>query len=267
MVTANDSATLTESSRLDAVRSFDFYVTGLEDGMIAALQHSCLWAKTVTTYAGELDEVAIREGLARLVNRMPLILVTYGQGEDVQAPGVGAIAASFTPGTLASTLERQGGPIAIANLKPRVFQHNCLFSAIIVSNDTRGELARRRAKTETGATIPGAIGLYQMMGEVKAAVDDLQFYVIDPTADKPVRLNTQPFKPVAVDYMAKLPDITAYAVHWETAFKYRTPDRTPQYPKVKDLIVDVTNTESFDNTHPGAPGAAVELDAGDQAEA
>jgi hypothetical protein len=254
MVTGNDSATLTEASRLDAVRSFDFYVTALEDGLLAALQHSCLWAKTVNTYAGELDEAAIREGLARLVNKMPAILVTYGQGEDVQAPGMAAIAANH-PGILASTQARAGGAIAIANLKPRVFQHNCLFSAIIVSNDTRGELARRRAKTETGGVIPGAIGLYQMMGEVKAAIDDLQFYVSDPNANGGmVRLNTQPFRPVAVDYMAKLPDITAYAVHWETAFKYRTPDRTPQYPLVKDLIVEVTNTESFDNTHPGAPG-------------
>jgi hypothetical protein len=81
-----------------------------------------------------------------------------------------------------------------------------------------------------------------MMGDVKAGIDDLQLYAMDPVhpdTAPAVLLNTQPFKPVAVDYMAKLKDITAYAVHWMTAFKYVTPDRRPTRPLASDLVFDV----------------------------
>lgn len=210
-----------------ANQTFDFYVTGLEDGLIAALRAGCAWAKEVTTYAGELDEVAIREALSRLVNRMPLILVTYGQGEDVLSPATAAVAAD-KPTEIASTAGRPGGEIAVHHTQPRVYQHNCMFTAIVVSNDMRGEQARRRG-------IANQAGLYRMMADVKGTIDDIQFSVLDPV-NGTILLNVQPFKPIAVDYLAKLPDLTAYAVHWETAFKYITPDRTVTATPINQLI-------------------------------
>ncbi|HEY6329116.1 MAG TPA: hypothetical protein VI756_07255, partial [Blastocatellia bacterium] len=125
---------------------------------------------------------------------------------------------------------------------------SCTFTAILVSNDARGEEFRRRG-------VAGGIGLYGMLGEVKSVIDDAQFFV--QGADRPEPLNIQPFRPVAVDYMAKLKDITAYAVHWDTVFKYVGIDRSPKLPLVRELVLDVASTGSLQGASPGAPGVLI----------
>ncbi len=196
---------------------FDFFVAGIEDGMIAALKPAMPYVKEWGTYGGELDTEQLRRALGELTPRMPLVLVSYEDGEDVESPATAPL-----PG------------------EPRVFKHDCGFAVIVVSGDARGDLARRRGKGQD-------IGAYKMIADAKSALDCLQFKVVD--GDETVLLNPEPLKPAGVDYIARLPQLTAYAIHYDTYFKYLTPDRTTTGPLVQELIFEVENTYPKDGSN------------------
>lgn len=185
--------------------------------MIAALQAAMSYVKEFGTYGGELDSEQLRRALGELTPRLPLVLVSYGDGEDVESP-----------------------PTAPLPGEPRFFKHDCTFTVICCSGDARGDLARRRGKGNDK-------GAYKMIADAKAALDCLQFKVVEGA--ETVLLNPEPLKPVGIDYIARLPQLTAYAIHYETYFKYTTPDRTTPSVLVEELIFEVENTYPKDGSN------------------
>jgi phage gp37-like protein len=67
------------------MRSFDFIVGGIEDGILAALAELKIseggYLKTLDTYSGELDSEQLRRALSDITPTMPAMLVAYGSGE------------------------------------------------------------------------------------------------------------------------------------------------------------------------------------------
>jgi hypothetical protein len=88
-------------------------------------------------------------------------------------------------------------------------------------------------------------------------LDCRQFVVQVPTEPEPknVLLNPEPLKPTGVEYLARLPELTAYALHYDTYFKYVTPDRTTQGLLVQELIFGVDNT--YEKGESNLPGVAL----------
>lgn len=195
------------------MRSFEFHVGGIEDGIIAALRAAvgtgapAGYAKTIASYGGQLDADHLKKALSDITPMMPLFLVGYGDGEDVQSPATAPV-----PPTL-----------------PRYFRHDCTFTVFCCTDDARGEKARRRGKT----------GVYRMISDAWETLGGLQFVALD--GQEQVVLNPEPLRPAGVDYIARLPNLTAYAVHFDTWFKHATPDRSVTGPLVQELIFDVEN--------------------------
>lgn len=204
-------------------RGFDFFVLNIEAQMIQTLKNAVGtqaqggYVKTVTTYSGELDAEQLKKALASLTPQMPLMLVSYEDGEDVESPPTAPL-----PGV------------------PRVFKHDCGFAVICVSNDARGENERRAS-------------IYKMIADVKRALDCIQLKALD--GSETVLLTLDPLKPAGVSYIYRLPNLTAYGVHFETYFKYITPDRTVQGPLVQELIFEVENT--FEKGESNLPGVVL----------
>lgn len=178
-------------------REFDFHLGGIEDGIIQVLTSLRVptgYIKTIETYGGELDAKQLREALDALQGAMPLALVSYADGDDVPSP-----ATSPTHG------------------ESFVVQHRCTFSVICCSDDARGERARRRG------TNAQTKGVYAMLADARRLLSGLKFQKQD--GEETVLLNTLPLTPAGVSYIARIPELTAYAQHFDTTFSYRTPDR------------------------------------------
>jgi phage gp37-like protein len=182
---------------------FDYVVGGIEDGMIQVLKDAIVlpvdggYVKTISTYAGELDKDTLRAALAELVGSLPLILVCYSDGEDKALPATPPVAG-----------------------EPFVVTHECSFSVICCSDDARGEKTRRR----------GAAGVYKMLADARRLLSGLRFTKMEGGVK--VLLNSLPMTPAGVDYIARLPDLTAYAQHFDTTFSYETQDRRVVRPGV-----------------------------------
>ena len=116
------------------MRGFDFFISNIEDGILAALRSELDYVKDFATYGGELDSEQLRRALGELTSRLPLILVSYGDGQDVQDPRTAAVMD-----------------------EPRIYRHDCTFTVICCSGDARGDLARRR----------NATGTYKMIADVR----------------------------------------------------------------------------------------------------
>lgn len=179
-------------------REFDYHLGGIEDGIIELLSALLVsrpdgYVKTVGTYGGELDSKQLREALDDLLPNLPLMLVSYADGADVPSP-----ATSPTRG------------------EPFVIQHRCTFSVICASDDARGEKERRRGTAVTK-------GVYAMLADARRLVSG--WHLQKPDGDEVVLLNTLPLTPSGVDFIARLPGLTAYAQHFDTTFSYLTPDR------------------------------------------
>lgn len=176
---------------------FDFHVGGIEDGIVQVLKESVVapngYVKTVGTYGGELDAERLRGALDALLPQLPLILVSYGDGEDAPNPAV----------------PRVGG-------EPFIVEHRCTFSVICCSGDARGEQVRRRG-TEAGG------GVYKMLADARRLLAGLLFRKME--GEENVLLNAAPLLPSGVEYVARLADLTAYAQHFDTSFSYMIPDR------------------------------------------
>lgn len=207
---------------------FDFYVGGIEDGMIAALQplkKSSLngYAQTIDSYGGQLEEETLREALSNLPG-LPAILVAYGDGDDEVQPAT-------TPN------------------EPRIIQHDCTFTVICCTDDARGQKARRRGE---GA----GVGVYKMLGDVRRKLSGLRFRKIVEGEAKPVLLTYDPLTPSGVQFMQRLQDLTAYAQHFDTYFKWTEPDRRQDGTPVTELFFDL-NTMNVHEDSSNLPGVTL----------
>lgn len=224
--------------------SFRRDVKGTEDGIVALLKHLYMrpdnpdgYLNEATTYGGELNEKTLQAFIDQLAPRFPLMLVAYGDGAD-----------KLEPATSAAVGE------------PRIWRHDCSFAIFCCDDDSRGESERRHGSV-------GGPGLYQMIDDVRnglagvsfarRVVDDIEQIVVRVPNRKPavgdVLLNLEPLKPSGVEYLARLPGLTAYAQHFDTYFRWTEPDRRVADIAVEDLVFDVTplNSETSPGEMPG----------------
>lgn len=202
-------------------REFDFYVGGIEDGIIQVLADAYLrnaqnptgYLKKIGSYGGEMDEATLRKFVQDLSPSFPLMLVSYGDGEDKNDP-----------------------PTAPVFGEPRIFRHDCTFTVICCSSDARSEQARRR-----GAA--AGVGVYQMVANARTSLAGLRL-----SKDNEL-LTLDPLTMSGVQYLARLKEMTAYAVHFDTYFKWTEPDRRDPPVDVTDLIFEVESVGDL-----GAPG-------------
>lgn len=174
---------------------FAFYVGGLEKSILNLLkagnadlkQPGMVGVKEFALYSGELNREDLVAALKSLAPRFPLVLVSYGSGTDKRKAATGLI-----------------------DKEPIEVEHTCGFVVIVASNDLRG-----KTQQKTSAN--------QMVGEVRQLLGGVQFEVeIDGEA---VLLNHSPFIPATVETITRIPDLTAYAVHFATSFHEWLPDR------------------------------------------
>jgi hypothetical protein len=178
--------------------NFDFYVSGLEQAIVNHLQTGDAAAglqpmtahdtTTFAIYAGELDPEVLREAINELAPRFPLVLVAYGSGADKRKAGVNLLA---------------GEPIEI--------EHRCGFVVICANDDARGNDNQRLTAN-------------RMIGEVRQLIGGVQFAVELQSGEREL-LNHEPLLPLGVETILRLPDMTAYAAHFETMFREILPDR------------------------------------------
>jgi phage gp37-like protein len=211
--------------------SFELTVGGIEDGINQALSDTLSvsnggYLKEIASYGGQLDEQTLKAFVTQLAPRFPLILVAYGDGEDKEVP---ATSTAFN--------------------EPRIFRHDCSFSVICCTNDARGEQAQRR-----GAV--GGVGVYRMLASVRETLSGYRFQKQNGI-NQMVLLNLEPLKPSGVQYLARLPGLTAYAQHFDTYFKWTEPDRRVAGVPVQDLIIEVEPLNA-ENDIGGLPGVTIE---------
>lgn len=223
----------------DERKSFEFYVGGIEDGIIAVLEAAVGGApgylKEIGTYSGELDEKTLKAFIDQLAPRFPLMLIAYGEGEDVLSP---AVSSAFG--------------------QPRIFRHNCTFGVICCDDNARGETERRRG--DGTATAPGVI---RMLSDAREALGGLQLWKAGdefeygiaeygsavPGVPGKELLTFDPLTVAGVRYLARLPGLTAYIQDFDTYFKWEEPDRRGKATKVTNLNFEVGTTNQ-----PGQPG-------------
>jgi hypothetical protein len=206
---------------------FGQIVGGIEDGMMAALEAAVGvkseggYVKTIASYAGEMDRDTLKHAVDELTPRMPLLLIAYGDGKDVEDPAT----------------------VPIGGL-PRFFRHDCTFTAICVSDDARGDKARRRGTA-------GGVGVYKMIADVRSVLGGKVFSVTDD--GDTIYLNQDPLQYSGVEYLARLPDLTAYACHFDTWLRFSEPDRTQPGQLVQELTLSINplNPETNETNLPG----------------
>ncbi len=210
---------------------FDFYVGGIEDAMLQSLEAEMreLGVKTFATYSGELsDPDTLKKAIAALAPKFPLVMVSYTDGKDVQLP---------------ATFPAFGAP--------QIYQHECSFAVICASNDSRGEKSRRRG---VGTA---KIGVYQMLAKVRDILSNLQIYANLQTTGEPderVLLTLKPLVPSATEFIARIPEVTAYAEIFDTYFKWQTRDRRQSGTAVSQVIVNVERTNTPTELPENLPG-------------
>lgn len=209
-----------------AEKDFEFYVGGIEDGIIEILTEAMkpLGVKEFATYSGELDSEQLKKAIGALTPRFPLVMVAYSQGEDVQSPVTSKVFG-----------------------KPIHFRHDCEFLIVCASADARGDKAQRRG------SLVGTkkLGCYTMLAKVREVLTGLQLKT--SVADEEVLLTYQPLVPVANEFIARLPNITAYAVPFQTYFKWSSADRSVAATEINELVLGVNknNTTVLPDESPG----------------
>lgn len=213
------------------MKDFEFYVANIEDSILALLEQQMkpLGVKSFDLYSGDLgDPETLKKALGAMSLNFPLVLVSYTDGVD--------------------TLDPKTAPVLG---KPRTYRHDCSFVVICASNDARGENARRRGKAIKNVTI----GTYTMISKVRELLSDLRLKVVVGEGEdaETVLLTTDVLTPQANEYLTRMSNITAYAVIFDTAFKYSTLDRSAAGTPVTEFILDVEsrNASSQTNNVPG----------------
>lgn len=184
-------------------QGFDFYVKGIEDAVIAALEEvsggAAGYARTIIPYRGELDDAEItresRAALSKIVSRLPMFLIAYADGEDDPAAGY---------------------PWMFG--EPREIVHRCTFVVVACAPDARGDL---QGRTQASA----GVGAYRMVADAQRALLGRQFERESGGAAGPVVLNCDPLRPSrppSVRAILRLNEMTAMAVYFDTSFVYDT---------------------------------------------
>ncbi|HQZ81606.1 MAG TPA: DUF1834 family protein [Pyrinomonadaceae bacterium] len=210
-----------------AERDFDFYVGGIEDGIIAALQgmkQPPCGVRELTTYSGELDDAkALQSAIASEARVFPLVMVSYGGGHDTRSPA--------TPSVLG---------------KPLSYRHDCFFAVICADNDPRGERSRRRSS------------VYGMLSAVRRELTGRRLVTIDEDTDERVVLTHGVFEPDGTEYVLKLANMTAYVAVFRTWFNWSSPDRTVLGSDVAEIIVGVGDQSASPSNPGNVPGVNFE---------
>lgn len=199
------------------MKDFEFYVGNIEDAILALLEQALkpLGVKTFELYSGDLDADSLKKAIAAIAPKFPLVMVSYTDGSDVQDP--------------------KTAPVLGKSLH---FRHECSFVVICASDDARGETARRRGSATNG----NRIGTYRMLSKARETLSGLRLFVDENGTD--VVLTSQPLMPSANEYIARMPGITAYAVIFDTEFRYSTLDRRTEGTAVSELILNVNGNDS-----------------------
>jgi Domain of unknown function (DUF1834) len=207
-------------------KDFEFYVGGIEDAVLDLLEEKLkeFGVKTFAYYSGELDSDNLKTALSTLTATFPLVMVSYTQGTDIEDPKTSAVS---------------GNPI--------YFRHDCSFVVMCLSNDARGETARRRGKKTGNKTI----GAYKMISKARKELGGVRF--ITNIDGEKITLNT-PLIYADIEYIGKLPNITAYATHFETSFRFSTEDRTVETRLVDSLTLEVEKLNDNGNLPDNTPG-------------
>lgn len=200
--------------------AIDFYISGLEDAILSLLKtgddvRAPLAAKDFSAYGGELDAENLKEALKMLVVRFPLVLVSYGSGQSKRKSATGVL---------------DGEPIE--------FEHRCGYMVVVCSRNMRGQSERRAdAYGLIGSTVDllGGVVFTKVINE---GTED----------EETITLNTQPFTLDAIECITRLPDLTAYAIHFNTSFHHWSPDRREVVAGNADEI-----EVNIDPTNPPAP--------------
>ncbi len=221
----------------ETVKDFEFYVGGIEDAILQLLKNEMRGdgVKTFATYSGELSEPdQLKKALGELIITFPLVMVSYADGEDKQNPVTSPV----------------GG-------EPIHFKHNCTFVVICASSDARGELAQRRGKLSGTKKI----GCYKMLSKVRDILSGLQIETIAENADgedEEVLLTYAPLVPEGNEFIARLPNITAYAVPFNTYFKWSSKDRSANDGSaVEQVVLDVTSLNTSGLRDENKPGVRI----------
>jgi uncharacterized protein DUF1834 len=196
------------------MQNFEFFVGGIEDGIIELLNqlygfrdgNPNGYLKDVGSYGGQLDEKVLTAYIDELTPMFPLMLVAYGDGADKLDP---------------ATSPAYG--------EPRIWKHDCTFSVICCDDNARGEKERRRGD----AGMPGVI---KMISDTRDALAGRQF-------KKDGELLTfEPIRLAGVEFIARLPQLTAYVQHFDTFFRWTEPDRRGETHDVEELIFTAGST-------------------------
>lgn len=214
----------------ELVKDFDFYAGGIEDAMLVLLEQELrpLGVKTFATYSGELDSDNLKKAIGDLSPQFPLVMVSYTDGKDIQLP-------------------RQSAVLG----KPRQFQHECSFAVICASNDSRGDKSRRR-----GALVGSKkTGVYQMLSTVRSILTDLRLKINIEGAEH--LLTYDPLMPSGTEFIARIPQVTAYAQIFDTFFKYQSLDRSVAGIPVSEFVLDVESLNDLILPEVNLPGVKI----------
>lgn len=199
------------------MHDFDFHVGGIEDRILEILKLGMPGVKNFFSYSGELDGENLKKAISSLTTKFPLVLVSYTDGADRRIP---------------ATARTKDAPLH--------FKHDCSFAVICATNDARGEKARRRG-LPTGNQ--SKLGCYQMLSKVRELLGGLWLETTD-NDDLIVPLINDPLIPVANEFIARLKNLTAYAVIFETSFNFQTLDRRAPGTPVNNLEISVSKQNS-----------------------
>jgi hypothetical protein len=189
------------------------------------------YVKTIVVRTGQLNREGMRETVQSAMKAgvvTPFIILSYVLGNDVQVGGDGGVAD-----------------------EPLTFRHDCAFLAMVVASDARGQ----EVQIVGSAVQPGVI---EMAAHVREVLTGLQLKVKVEDEGDDYDANETPLVPAGLEPVDKLPNVSAYAVHFLTSFFWQSKDRRQQ-PVRLDLInfgIDPLNGEGASSTEaPGVHGS------------
>lgn len=206
---------------------FEFFVGGIEDAILQLLKDVMqpLGVKEFATYSGELDTEQLKKAISSLTPRFPLVMVSYAEGVDTQMPSTSAVL---------------GSPIH--------FRHDCTFLVVCASADARGDYAQRRGRLVGNKKV----GCYKMLSKVRETLSGLRIKTVVENDD--VLLTNQPLMPESNEFIARLPNITAYAIPFQTYFNWSTKDRSRDGTAVTEVSVGVNSLNAPSEPNNNLPG-------------
>jgi hypothetical protein len=213
-------------------KDFNFYVGGIEAGIIGALGEFA-YASPAEPYRDELDDEELESeagrALTRLAGRLPLFL------------------ASYVDGTLS---ESDCHPWLYG--EPRIFRHDAVFTVLCCAPDWPGALTGQSEGT-------AGVGVRRMVSDSLAGLSGKMFRAADPADPETLLdLNLSPLKPSPVGRnpvpILRRDEVVVYAVYFETYFLWEAPPPGPSEPVTIEeirFILDVTNGPSGRGGLPG----------------